>query len=99
MKALLVATAALLVGMLLLWREVRTSRDVEAIAAPLAHQGASRGAPVRALAPSTGSAPSDAAAPLGGVRPWSPTAAPTDGPDPFAPVPQVRTLAEAGLAD
>ena len=33
-------------------------------------------------------------APLGGVRAWSTAPAPADGPDPFAPVPTIRTEAE-----
>jgi hypothetical protein len=107
----LVASAILLVcGLVLLWREVAapiepfsTSRapvpDHAARASTRPSVTSARG---HAETPLTPSAPmATAATPPGGVRAWSPTAATVDGPDPFAPVPEVRTAADtrAGLAD
>lgn len=92
-------------GLALLWREARTlGRDPSPAAArstPAARDdrdapGPDRGAP----APAAPGVPAAALpSPPGGIRAWSATATPTDGPDPFAPVPQVRSLAEtrAGL--
>jgi hypothetical protein len=41
------------------------------------------------------------ATPLGGMRAWSPNSAPTDGPDPFASIVEVRTEDDirSGLAE
>ena len=102
MKYIVAATSILAVGLLLLWRQVRTpSGEVAPIVRPMLEPAASharpaavRDAPVHAEAPVV-------LQPLGGVRAWSPAAAPTDGPDPYAPVPQVRTAEDtrAGLAE
>lgn len=71
---------------------------------PLARQAplAPDGGPTDAAPapPSTEGSTDLTAAPIGGARPWSATARPADGPDPFAAVPTVRTEADtrAGLA-
>lgn len=90
-------------GFVLLWREARTLGRAPSPAAARSTPAArgdrdaptpDRGAP----APATNGLPSAALpSPPGGIRAWSATATPTDGPDPFAPVPQVRSLADTRL--
>lgn len=109
MRYLVGLALVLACGLVLLWREARTVPTPVPVpaAAPSAASHPSTG---RALAPGAELvAPARAAAlvpqlpagaqPPGGIRAWSPTATPTSGPDPFAPVPQIRTLDEtrAGL--
>jgi hypothetical protein len=106
----LVACAVFTLGLLWLWHEVQAPPTLASSPGPTAHEIAGRVtapgrvAPVRpaaALASPAAASEEAPAPPPGGVRTWSPSAAPVDGPDPFAPVPQVRTLDEtrAGLTD
>jgi hypothetical protein len=97
-----------LCGLVLLWREARTlareTPDASSAAGPASAQGRvgdpARRASAGASAAGSVSLPASVAPP-GGVRTWSATATATDGPDPFAPVPQVRSLDETrvGLDD
>jgi hypothetical protein len=111
MKYLAVAAALLLLLAVQLLREIhldadtRLADDPASSATTRSTTGASNGAPahVPELAPASGEpsvAASSVAPPLGGVRAWSPTAAPSVGPDPFAPVAEVRSEADTreGLA-
>lgn len=102
MKIIVVGVTALVVGLLLLWREARPSHEVQGFPVVRGPTDPQVSVPSRPLGVAGREAPARGTeAPLGGVRPWSPTAVPTDGPDPFAPVPQIRTAEDtrAGLAD
>ncbi len=106
LRLLLGASLLLAVGLVFLWRAIRDPVAIEATARESATPAdAIRStAMVSSTTPSSTSTSTPAAAavsPPGGVRAWSPTATPTDGPDPFAPVPQVRSLEDtrAGLPD
>lgn len=110
MRYLVVSAILLVCGLVLLWREVTapfeplsTSRaSVPDHAARASTRPPVTSARAHVEAPLTPSGPmATAATPPGGVRAWSPTAATVDGPDPFAPVPEVRTAADtrAGLDD
>ena len=114
MKYLVPAALVVVCALVLLWRDVNapqadrpsSSRETSAAArasfergdAPSLSPAQAASAPASA---SSASQPGEVAPPPGGVRAWSPTAAPTDGPDPFAPVPEVRTADDtrAGLGD
>ena len=108
MRSRVVVALVAACGLLLLGRELsRLARETPVAATPPA-RAVGVGDGVGVLGPrhlAAGAAPASVGsipatvAPPGGVRTWSATAAPTDGPDPFAPVPQVRSLADtrAGL--
>lgn len=90
-------TLAVVCALVLLWREVRAP-ETNARSDRPAEPTITTGSTPRHGGSSTGAAvagPTDAreaaTSPPGGVRAWSPTAAPTNGPDPFAPVPAIRT--------
>lgn len=104
MRALVLTLAvAVALGGLWLWRELRTapSPSTRDPGAARASSSASRTAPAD-LRPSLDSsaagpgerAPDGPPPPPGGERTWSSAPAPADGPDPFAPVPTVRTEAD-----
>jgi hypothetical protein len=103
----LVASALLLAcAIVLLWREVvATPAEVPSMRSNDVNDvidGASRSnaRPSIALPSPRSESPTapmaTAASPPGGVRAWSPTAAPLDGPDPFAAVPEIRTADDTG---
>lgn len=104
MRYLIGCAVIVLCGLVLLWREARTLGR-EAPDAPSAAKPASAearvGAPARrAVVSSSGDGAaslSATVAPPGGVRTWSATATAADGPDPFAPVPQIRSLDETRI--
>jgi hypothetical protein len=106
----LVASALLLVcGLVLLWRELAAPMEPSPTSGALVSGGAARSharPPVESgqtrAEPLTTPAPlATDASPPGGVRAWSPTAAPAGGPDPFAAVLEIRTADDtrSGLVD
>jgi hypothetical protein len=106
-KVLVGCAVGLVLGLIWLWCGVGAlpalpfDPALESSTEPTAGNGTGRLTPPDRLMPGTAAATSVGAVspPPGGVRTWSPSAAPVDGPDPFALVPQVRTLEEtrAGL--
>jgi hypothetical protein len=109
MKYLAVAAAVLLLLTVQLLRELHLDADTSVADDPASSASSTTNASNGAAAlvpelPAANGNPSVAASsvapPLGGVRAWSPTAAPSVGPDPFAPVPEVRSEADTrdGLA-
>lgn len=100
-RVLVASALALVVGLVLLWRELSAPRPVEPAAARHPREELRSTTRARPDDATVRAASTSAVDPPGGVRTWSPTAAPTDGPDPFAPGPQVRTAEDtrAGLAD
>lgn len=105
----LVASALLLAcALVLLWRELAAPVDAPSSTTEVVDR-ASRSTAIRSIASPRSPRSDDplatplatAASPPGGVRAWSPMAAPVDGPDPFAPIVEVRTADDtrAGLAD
>lgn len=103
----IIAALAVIASLVLLWRETRTPVNIDDTPAGArvhpAHDGLPSLVTVETrdgLSVPTATGPISAD-PIGGVRAWSPAAAPKDGPDPFAPVPEVRTADDtrAGLAD
>ncbi|MBP9203459.1 MAG: hypothetical protein KBG28_05800 [Kofleriaceae bacterium] len=106
MKALLVCATVVLLALGWLWREVTTAPEPSAAATATVEAGAGRGgAPagpaLAAPSPAPAMPPGELPTPPGGIRTWSPTAAPIGGPDPYAPAAQVRTAEDtrAGLPD
>jgi hypothetical protein len=109
----LVASALILVcALVLLWRELgtpvesptsHTTGRERASTAPSMPGEARSGIPHEPPEiPDEDALPlATAASPLGGMRAWSPSAVPTGGPDPFAPVVEIRTEDDtrAGLPD
>lgn len=104
-RALIGLALAVAVGGLWLLRELRTPSP-EASEAPGARasgatvgarstlSGAPTGPASVADGPASPELPGELPPPVGGARPWSTAPAPADGPDPFAPVPTVRTEAD-----
>lgn len=91
--------------LVLLWHEVRAPMSsVTGSHAPAERSTADRGslAASRPFAPAgTSRETTQVAEPPGGERTWTLAPAPAGGPDPFAPVPQIRTAEDtrAGLSD
>lgn len=102
LRLLFGAALILAVGLVLLWRAIREPVAIETATPSSSTPGLASRSAAPAAAPTAMPTPAAVAvSPPGGVRAWSPTATPSDGPDPFAPVPQVRSLEDtrAGLSD